>query len=201
MYRRNGISAMGVIFAVVVSVLAVSIVWATYSTTLKVSGSATVAAGKWNVIFANAGSCTVSNLNSMTTTASYGTLALDANSTTISGLAVSLVVPGDKIVCTFNVTNQNTFPAKIKSTFTQVSTSNYLNCSSNQTFCNTNVTTKLTYDTESGTEVNAGDAIAAGTNKTLILTIIYNKDLTAANLPASAINATMTDISIPIEQS
>ena len=95
--------------ALLVAVLGLTVAFASLSQTLVINGSATVNAASWDIHFENL------KLSEKTGTASInGTPTLSG--TSISGIDVSVMKPGDKIVYTFDIVNNGTIDAVLEKT-------------------------------------------------------------------------------------
>lgn len=166
MNKKKKDSIFIVILTLIISVIGLSIAYATFSTTLKINGNATVNASTWDVHFSSTaggdagGTITpiLSNNNGLvpTSTASVGTFT--ATQLTWNG---SVKTSGDKITFDFFIVNKGDFDAVIstvgKSTLT---------CKMNDQ-PEINVCSKLSYifKYKNGDLVKSGDTLAAGESK------------------------------------
>lgn len=87
----------------------VTIAWAAFSTTLKISGTATIKSQSWNVYWSAA---SVDTTNSTTVSASIDSIGSSTSTITLSSLAAEYNVPGQKAVYNLSITNGGTFDAK-----------------------------------------------------------------------------------------
>ncbi len=87
----------------------VTIAWAAFSTTLKISGTATVKSQTWNVYWSAA---SVNNGSSTSVSASIDSIGSSTSTITLSALDASYNVPGQKAVYDVSITNGGTFDAK-----------------------------------------------------------------------------------------
>ncbi len=101
----------------IVGLVAMTVAYAALSTTLTISGTANVAAAKWDVHFENWTEAKPANgVTGVTNTASTttnGTMTPANKGTLINGLVISLPQPGDTMVYTFDIVNDGTINAKI----------------------------------------------------------------------------------------
>ena len=183
--ERNGQTKNIILGVLLVAVVTLSIAYAVLSTSLSINAQATVKGANWNVQFqAKSGQtdlCTITK-GSASSAASFvsgktGTLG----PASLNNLGVNFSVPGDKVVCTWDVANTGDIDAKL-ATFTKgTPTSSDANVTSNIEY-------KLTYNSETGTAVAKDDTLAHGTTKTLVLTIAYKS--TAAYIPSTDVAVT-----------
>lgn len=155
------------IITLIVSVIGLSIAFATFSTTLRINGSATVQASSWDVHFSSteggAGGGTItpilSNNNGLTptSTATVGTF----NSTQLTWEG-SVKTAGDKITFDFFIVNAGDYNASL-STLTKSALTCKMNGVSETTVCS-----KLSYIfryKDTGELVSKNDTLAAGESK------------------------------------
>lgn len=155
------------IITLIVSVIGLSIAFATFSTTLRINGSATVQASSWDVHFSSteggAGGGTItpilSNNNGLTptSTATVGTF----NSTQLTWEG-SVKTAGDKITFDFFIVNAGDYNASL-STLTKSALTCKMNGVSETTVCS-----KLSYIfryKDTGELVSQNDTLAAGESK------------------------------------
>lgn len=174
-----------------VAVLTLSIAFAALSATLTINAQATVKNGTaWSVKFQEkSGQSAICVASSNASVKTQPTIT----STSFSGLVAEFKAPGDKVVCTWEVTNAGSIDAKI-ATFTK----------GTPTSSDASVTSKinysLTYNTESGTAVAKDDTLPAttGNTKTLVLTIGY--DSSATYIPSTDVVVSGFDTTIIYEQ-
>ena len=87
----------------------VTIAWAAFTTTLRISGTATVKAQSWNVYWSAA---SADSTNSTSVSASIDSIGSSTSTVTLSALAASYNVPGQKAVYNLSISNGGTFDAK-----------------------------------------------------------------------------------------
>lgn len=86
-----------------------TIAWAAFTTTLKISGTATVKAQTWNVYWSSA---SVNTSNTTAIQASIDSIGSSTSTITLSALDAKYNVPGQKAVFDVSITNSGTFDAK-----------------------------------------------------------------------------------------
>ena len=178
--ERNGQTKNITLGVLLVAVVTLSIAYAVLSTSLSINAQATVNGANWDVEFqqksGQSALCTVTkgsaSSNAGFVTGKQGTV----NATSFTNLGVNFSVPGDKVVCTWEVANKGDIDAKL-ATFTKGTPT------SSDASVTSNIDYKLTYDSESGTAVKQGDTLAHGATKTLVLTIAYKS--TATYIPST----------------
>lgn len=185
--ERNSQTKNIVLGVLLVAVVTLSIAYAALSATLSINAQATVKGANWNVKFREKSGqtnlCTITK-GSASSNASFVTGKTGTISDTVfNNLAVNFSVPGDKVVCTWEVANLGDFDAKL-TTFTKGTPS------SSDPNVTSNIEYKLTYDTEDGTPVAQNNLLPHGSSnvKTLVLTIGYKS--TATYIPASDVAVT-----------
>ena len=144
-----------------------AVAFAALSATLNINGTAYLDAAKWGIRFENLSSPT--KIGSATTT---GTAKIEeSKAAEITGMNVSLSIPGDKIVYTVDLVNKGTINAKIDNIEKTVLTQEQ------QRYLTFKVTDK------NGYEIKQGDILEKGETKKIIITIEFIKDLTKEDLP------------------
>ena len=144
-----------------------TVAFAALSTTLNINGTAYLDAAKWGIRFENLSSPT--KIGSATTT---GTAKIEeSKAAEITGINVSLSIPGDKIVYTVDLVNKGTINAKIDNIEKTVLTQEQ------QRYLTFKVTDK------NGYEIKQGDILEKGETKKITITIEFIKDLTKEDLP------------------
>ena len=182
MYRQKGFNVYSAVFAVIVCVLATSIIWAAYSSTLKVSGSATIQRGSWSVTLAD----TTEGTPEITKTGSASIMSNpvigelnSVSSTKISNLVVSMWDAGDTVTYKFLIKNNGTFPARLNTYTLNKNCTNAEN--STTTITDANLTTicsgvSVTMKYADGSTVASSTTrkIAGGASETVTLTVSYD---------------------------
>lgn len=156
-----------VIVVLLIVVAGLTVAFAALSTTLNINGTAYLDAAKWGIRFENLSSPT--KIGSATTT---GTAKIEeSKAAEITGMNVSLSIPGDKIVYTVDLVNKGTINAKIDNIEKTVLTSEQ------QRYLTFKVTN------QNGYEIKQGDILEKGETKKITITIEFIKDLTKEDLP------------------
>lgn len=203
MDKTRNLGIVGTITAVVVAVVAVSIVWAAYTANLTIKGSGTVKGANWSIIFTDLGSAQVGNDNNVTSTAKETTTPQIVGDTSIETYSVELKTPGDYVTYNFKIKNNGDFPAKVD-TFTLPTPTCAPADSSDATeseaanVCK-NLTYTLTY-VDGGATVKSGDTFAIGESKEVQLKLYYNKNAATSELPKNDITVSNLNITIPFVQ-
>ena len=177
-----------------------SIVWASFSQTLKIeNSSATINASKWDIHFGE-----ISALET-TGTASGTRPTADAGSTTLSGFNAVLKTPGDEVSFTVNVENHGSYNAKISSfvlptigTMTSAAEDPDVGAADINKIKNY-VSVSFTYD--DGTLLAVNDALNAATSnipgtRVVKMTVKLDANTPASALPTAAITVPITPTSI-----
>ena len=156
-----------VVVVLLIVVAGLTVAFAALSATLNINGTAYLDAAKWGIRFENLSSPT--KIGSATTT---GTAKIEeSKAAEITGMNVSLSIPGDKVVYTVDLVNKGTINAKIDNIEKTVLTQEQ------QRYLTFKVTD------QNGKEVSEGDILSAGETKNLTITIEFIKDLTKEDLP------------------
>ena len=158
-----------VIVVMLIVVAGLTVAFAALSSSLNINGTAYLDAAKWGIRFENLSSPT--RVGKATT---IGTAKIEeSKSAEITGINVSLSIPGDKIVYTVNLVNKGTINAKIDEIEKTVLTSEQ------QRYLTFKVTD------QNGYEIKKGDILEKGETKKITITIEFIKDLTKEDLPTS----------------
>ena len=182
-----------VALALVLSVVGISIGFASMSQDLTISGSAEVVPATWKIKFANLSSPTIAG------DATVDTAPTITGDTHIGNYAITLTKPGDSVTYTFDVVNDGTIDAKLTDlvkatpTFTASGTNNGAN---DTTTVQTNLVYTLTYSDDSAIAVN--DELDANDSVTLKLVVGY--DTNAAALPDDSVSISGMDITLTYGQ-
>ena len=177
--RRKSINyKIALIVALIVSTVAITIGYASFSGALKINGDATVNHSSWIIKFTN-----LAEANLLGTAEEVNPPEISENGTTLSGYNVKFTTPGDSVSYTFDVANEGTFKAKITSLdiSTPICTGNGENAANDAANVCNHLLYTLTYS--DGTSLSVGDILNSETSKSLILTLTYKDDITAEELP------------------
>lgn len=180
-----------VILGAIACICCIGIGYAAFSTSLTINGSATVKSAAWDIKYANLASAVKTGTAKEVTAPT-----ISNNDTHIGDYAVTLTTPGDSIKYTFDIKNEGTFDAEISSVL--VGTPECTGTGTNATTDAANVCKNLTYTLTyaDGTKVQAGDALAANTSvENVTLTLTYNPNTTAAELPKNDVAISGLEVS------
>ena len=181
-----------VALSLLLSVIGITVGFASMSSDLKINGAANVVPASWKIKFDNLSNPTI------TGEASVVTAPQIQSDTHIGDYEVKLTKPGDMIVYTFDITNDGTIDAEL-------STHNFVNPTITGTgpkalndaeIVKDNLIYTLTY--ADGSLVNNNDELNKGETKTLKLTIGYNAD--AKELPINSVLIGNMDITFVYTQ-
>ena len=190
--RRKSINyKIALIVALIVSTVAITIGYASFSGALKINGDATVNHSSWIIKFTN-----LAEANLLGTAEEVNPPEISENGTTLSGYNVKFTTPGDSVSYTFDVANEGTFKAKITSLdiSTPICTGNGENAANDAANVCNHLLYTLTYS--DGTSLSVGDILNSETSKSLILTLTYKDDITAEELPNN--DVTVSNLSVTI---
>jgi len=190
-----------------VAVVTLTIAYAVLSATLTINTTAIVQGGSnnWKVEFVK--TATEADAAHMTCVASGNaevTTQPTINSTSFTGLVATFKAPGDSVVCKWNVENNGSIDAYLK-TFTAPGTLSYegtgTSKTSDEAAVNGKIQYSLTYDPSgviTGETSSTGDALNHSQDRGLILTITY--DANATTLPVNDVTVTGINYTFLYEQ-
>ena len=191
-YSRNTKNITFGVLALLVSVVAIGMVYAGFTQTLNINGTGNVVASKWDIYFANLA-------NAVTTgTANLVTPASIQSKTTIGDYSVTFATPGDSLTYTFDITNQGDFDATLTGL-----TKGTPSCTPVGTSA-TNVCKNITYIlkyTVNGAPVAENDTLLKGETKNMTLKLVYNSNTPANELPSEQITVGNLGITLLYGQS
>ena len=173
-----------------------AIIYAVFTGTLNISGTANVRDSKWDIHIVESGELEPSNI----TESAKVLTKPNASTTSISDFALSLTTPGDTIEYTFNVINEGDYDAEI-STLTK----NGVTCTANGSTSNleaVKVCNKLEYTLkyEGGANVAEGDTLLSKETKTMKLTIKYQEFDDPTLLPNTNVSISSLGITLQYRQ-
>ena len=148
--------------ALIVAVLGLTVAFAALSQQLTISGTARVNTAEWSIHFANLGEAQITGTAKENATPNL-------SDTSITGLDVSVMKPGDKIVYTFDIVNDGTINAKISS-FTNFALKEGSEALSDK------ITYGIYYDDD--TPINQNDTLNQGDTKHAKIVVEYNEEAT-----------------------
>lgn len=196
--NKNRGLKIGVIAALVISVVAIGIGFATFTETLRIEGSATVQTSTWKVKFTNLSAPTLLGTATVVTAPTINT-----NDTTISTYDVKLSKPGDSVSYTFDVANTGTYNAKLTSINIPTPTCTGKEGAESAATDAANVCKHLTYTLTyaDGTSLAENDALAATDGVAhMKLTLTYTSHDVAAELPKADVTISNLGISLVYSQ-
>lgn len=189
-----------VIAALVISVVAIGVGFAAFSTTLQINGTATVnTVGKtWDVHFENIEKTAQSTegLGSSVPTISNGTAGENVTNTAISTITAAFTAPKQKLQYKITVKNAGTYDAKL--TAASIPTLDTITVTGTGEAAETDAANvkrhlKFSFTKADGGAVTPGtDTLAAGATQDYLYTIEYEDLTNAAELPKAEVS-----ISIP----
>lgn len=176
-----------VVIALVLSVVGISIGFASMSTELDISGQASVVPASWKIKFQ--GLTKVSGDDSLIITAPQIT-----GDTHIGNYSLKLTKPGDEVVYRFSITNLGTLNAELTTyTFaTPVITGTGENAEADAAIVSENLVYTLTYNDSAKTPVKVGDLLNKNDSVELLLTVGYKAS--ADELPEESVSITGMDV-------
>ena len=176
-----------VIIALVLSIVGISIGFASMSTELTINGTTTVVPATWKIKFQNLSKVTGDDANIITA-------PQITSDTHIGNYALKLSKPGDKVVYKFEVANAGSLDAELTSyTFaTPTITGTSTTAAADETIVSNNLIYTLTYNDAAHTPIQVGDNLDKEDSKELLLTVEY--DATATELPTNEVSVTGMDV-------
>ena len=187
---------LAMIALLIVSSVAITIGYASFSQILTINGEATVEKSTWKIGFENLSSAIL-----VGTAEEVTHPFISSGGTDIGSYNVNFTTPGDSVSYTFDVVNSGTFDAKLSSITipVPVCTGSGDNAAADAAnVCNHLVYT-LTYS--DGTVINENDTLNKQTSRSLKLTLIYKDDITASELPNNDVSISNLSISMYYSQS
>ena len=179
-----------------VGLVGITVAYASLSQNLSINGTAKVASATWDIKFTDMSNGAATGYAALP---SSGKLAIQSNSTTISGDLGTLKAPGDTLTYTFKVKNTGSINAKVNSVTTPT-----LSCVSSSTgAATTNATNfckNLAYTVKysDGTSIAAGQALNAnGGSKDIVVKLVNNNN----SLSSEDIKVTASAMTINYVQS
>jgi hypothetical protein len=200
MERRRG-TTLAIVAALVVAVVSLGVAFAAFSTTLNITGSATVQSSSWDIHYSTGSggtapssdgtsvSPTASNTQSGITSTASGTGSLKPATFTWSG---TFKTPGDRLVYTFYVCNKGSYNAKLTS-ITTPSASCKIGNTAETTAC---PTYKIYKNDGLSSELQANETLNAGICKQIWVVATLPSTLTAAQLPSAEVTVTPVTINM-----
>lgn len=169
-----------------VGLIGITVAYAALTQQLKIEGTAKVASSKWDIHFAN---LVGTNTGYATLATDAGKLAIQSDTTSMSGNLGTLKAPGDTISYAFDIVNAGDINASLGSFNITTPTCTSTDQTNAQAVCG-NLTYTLTY--ADGSEIKVGDTLKKGETKSAEL-IISSKDtsvIATQDVSVGNINAT-----------
>lgn len=170
-----------------VGLIGITVAYAALTQQLKIEGTAKVAASTWDIHFANLNGAKTG----YATLATEGALAIQTDTTSMTGNLGTLKAPGDTITYTFDIVNAGDINAKLGSINIGKPTCTATDSAVATAVCN-NLTYTLTYD--DGSTITEGDLLNKGVTKKAKL-VISSKDtavIASQDVSVNGISATFT---------
>ena len=179
--------------ALVLSIVGISIGFASMSTELTINGTTTVVPATWKIKFQGLAKVTGEDANIITA-------PQITSDTHIGNYAVKLSKPGDKVVYKFQVANTGSLDAELSSySFaTPTITGTGDKASQDAEIVSNNLIYTLTYNDNDKTAIQVGDDLDHESNKELLLTVEY--DSNATSLPTNDVSITGMDVTFVYAQ-
>ena len=178
--------------AFLLSVIGISVGFASMSSNLDVKGQAEVVPASWKIKFTDLSNPTING------SAAVVTAPQIESDTHIGNYDVTLSMPGDSVTYTFKIVNSGTIDAELSDynfaipTITGTGES----AESDAAIVSNNLVYTLTY--VDGTAVQKNDTLLKNESKTLKLTVAY--DASATDLPINRVNISGMDIAFTYAQ-
>lgn len=174
------------VVALLVAVVGLSVAYAALSTTLEISGSATINSASWDVGFVK---------GSHTTTGGATFVEPTVSSTSITGYSAKLTMPGDSVTYNFKITNQGSIPATLGTVNIGSISCTGTDSAEAAATC-ANLTYSVTY--ADGTAIKVGDSLAVGATKDAKITITFNAG--ATTVPTNPVTVNGMDVTLIYNQ-
>lgn len=197
-----------VIAALVISVVAIGVGFAAFSTTLQINGTATVnTAGKtWNVLFTGVEKTDVSTegIDATVPTISNGTAGENTTNAAIGTITAAFTAPNQKLQYKITVTNSGSYDAKL--TAASIPTLDTITVTGTGTAAETDATNvknhlKFSFTKADGSAVTAEtDTLAAGAAQDYLYTIEYEDLTDASELPKAQVSISIPQTTLTFSQ-
>ena len=197
-----------VIAALVISVVAIGVGFAAFSTTLQINGTATVnTAGKtWNVLFTGVEKTNVSTegIEAAVPTISNGTAGENTTNAAIGTITAAFTAPNQKLQYKITVTNSGSYDAKL--TAASIPTLDTITVTGTGAAAETDATNvknhlKFSFTKADRSAVTAGtDTLAAGATQDYLYTIEYEDLTDASELPKAQVSISIPQTTLTFSQ-
>ena len=197
MEKERKIKTLSIV-ALIVAVLGLTVAFASLSQVLTIRGTTTAKGGKWDIHFEKDGSGATMVKPVKTGEAEATDASL--NSTSISGIAVTLKKPGDTVTYEFDVKNAGTIDAKIGALTEKKGICESLDGEdrANEEMVCSHLVYNLSYKDNGQNDVKVNDDLNKTVKKTMVLTIAY--DGNADEIPSNDVQIEIPDITITYVQ-
>lgn len=193
-----------VIAALVISVVAIGVGFAAFSTTLQINGTATVNTKTWNVYFEKIEKTTASTegVESSAPTITNGTVGANTTAAAISTITAAFTAPGQKLQYKITVKNAGNSVAKLTAANIATElTAAGTGASAETDAANVKKHSTFTFTKADSSAVNVGtDTIAPGETQDYLYTLEYKNFDLGSDLPAAAVTLTVPQITLTFSQ-
>ena len=167
-----------IVIVLVVAIVSLGVAFAAFSTTLNITGHATVESTSWNIVFEGITNENILDAPTLTGRAAVTTVpTIKNNATEISSYAVTLQAPGDSVTYNFKVHNKGSFAASVTSIVINSGVNLTTNTSKRTSEANTlNAMDYKLYYTDNNELVgqSAKDCLEPGESENLSLRIVFS---------------------------
>ena len=167
-----------IVIVLVLAIVSLGVAFAAFSTTLNITGHATVESTSWNIVFEGITNENTLDAPTLTGRASVTTVpTIKNNATEISSYAVTLQAPGDSVTYNFKVHNKGSFAASVTSIVINSGVNLTTNTSKRTSEANTlNAMDYKLYYTDNNELVgqSAKDCLEPGESENLSLRIVFS---------------------------
>lgn len=195
-----------VIAALVISVVAIGVGFAAFSTTLQINGTATVNTGgkTWNVLFTGVEKTDASTegVEAAVPSISNGTVGENATNAAIGTITAGFTAPGQKLQYKITVSNSGDYDAKLTAAdLTTTLTATGTGATATTDADNVLKHAKFTFTKADGSAVNVGtDTIASKSTQEYLYTLEYEDFTNASELPTGQVAITVPQITLTFSQ-
>ena len=167
-----------IIIVLIIAIVSLGVAFAAFSTTLNITGHATVESTSWNIVFEGITNENILDAPTLTGRAAVTTApTIKNNATEISSYAVTLQAPGDSVTYNFKVHNKGSFAASVTSIVINSGVNLTTNTSKRTSEANTlNAMDYKLYYTDNNELVgqSAKDCLEPGESENLSLRIVFS---------------------------
>ena len=215
MKNKTIIEKITIALTFILSITAVTIAFAAYTSNLNIKGTANIKAARWRIIFVDLKNVEVGNTRGMTVTAKEIAKPSIVDEISIESYEVELKTPGDYIAYHFKIKNDGDLPAEIATDNfmpTPVCTNGENGLSEDATNVCNNLEYTLTYVNDDPEYINRdikinakdrvkrGDKYTPGLEREVELKLYYKQEVTENELPLDDVKISNLNITIPFIQ-